>query len=516
MKSNNDNSIFSTVLWKRPRNAIPISNHKGVIEWVNTAFTRVTGYSREEVIGQNPRLLKSGLHDLNFYKQMWQTIRTGRVWQGLVTNKRKDGALYFEEMTITPVRSEAGEVTHFIAIKQDVTDRRNLEQQFLRAQRLQSVGLLAGGIAHDLNNVLAPVLMALPMLRENPPPDERDAILGTLENGVRRGAKIIQQVLTYARGVELQRAPLRLRQSIHEVLRISEETFPRNIQIKSDLLPDLWEIHGDPTQIHQVLLNLALNARDAMPQGGQLEFRASDIELREPRQFMDFEIPAGRYVKVSVRDTGSGIASEVLERMFEPFFTTKPTGRGTGLGLSTVLGIVKSHGGLVEVETRLGEGSTFSVYFPTAPPGGVTPTVMSESSALLKGKGEMVLIVDDEPGILQMGLAILAASGYKAVTAKDGAEALGKFAEYHQQVRAIITDVMMPNMDGVALIRSARRLNSSVPAIVSTGLMNAPGEEDRTNELRDLGVKHFLRKPFATEDMLNALYLALHSESKVG
>jgi signal transduction histidine kinase len=298
---------------------------------------------------------------------MWQTVLSGAVWQGALTNKRKDGSLYDEEMTITPVRSESGEISHFVAIKQDISERKKLEQQFLRAQRMQSIGLLAGGVAHDLNNVLAPVLMALPLLRNHLEPDQREHILQTLEKSVQRGANIVQQVLTYARGVDVQRTRVQLRHLIREIAKIAEETFPRNIQIHSSTTGDLWAFQGDPTQIHQVLLNLAVNARDAMPQGGELSFTARNVELHERLQFLDFEIPPGRYICVSVTDTGTGIASEFLERMFEPFFTTKPTGKGTDLGLSTVLGIVKSHGGLVEVETRVGSGSKFSVYLPAVP-----------------------------------------------------------------------------------------------------------------------------------------------------
>ena len=493
-------------------NAIVITNREGSIEWVNEAFTRLTGYSRAEAIGCNPRLLKSGRHDQAFYQRMQQTILSGAVWQGTLTNKRKDGTLYDEEMTITPVRSASGEISHFVAIKQDITERRKLEHQFLRAQRMQSIGLLAGGVAHDLNNVLAPVLMALPLLRNPMNPDQREQILQTLEKSVQRGANIVQQVLTYARGVEVQRTLVQLRHLIREVVKIAEETFPRDIHVRSSAPATLWPFQGDPTQIHQVLLNLAVNARDALPQGGELSFTARNVELSAPLEFLDFEIPPGRYVCVSVADTGTGIAPEVLERMFEPFFTTKPTGKGTGLGLSTVLGIVKSHGGLVEVETRVGAGSTFTVYLP-AVPAEAASAVPDERPSLPQGRGETILLVDDEAGILQVTRSMLVAKGYRVITAVDGAQALERLAEQGAAIKAVVTDIMMPAMDGLAMVRELRRDHPTLPVIATTGLLNPPGEEDRAGQLRALGVKNFLRKPFAAEELLTALREALDAKT---
>jgi PAS domain S-box-containing protein len=484
-------------------NAILITGRNGKIQWVNEAFTRLTGHTREEIIGQTPRLFRSGVHNNDFYQQIWQTVLGGAVWQGELTNRRKDGSLYEEEMTITPVRSGDGQVSHFIAIKQDVTERRKLEQQFLRAQRMQSIGLLAGGVAHDLNNVLAPVLMALPLLRTNPTPEQRDHILDTLEKSVQRGANIVQQVLTFARGVEVQRTAVQLRHLIREVAKIAEETFPRDIDVRSSVSSELWPLMGDPTQIHQVLLNLAVNARDAMPGGGQLTLAARNVELRAPLHYMDFEIPPGRYVSVSVADTGTGIEPKVLERMFEPFFTTKPAGKGTGLGLSTVLGIVKSHGGLVEVQTKMGAGATFTVYLPATST--AAPVNLPARSRLPQGRGETILVVDDEAGILQVTRSMLLGNGYKVVTAREGMQALARYTEHRHGISAVVTDIMMPFMDGLALTTELRQMNGSLPVVVTTGLTNPPGEADRADQLRALGVSHILRKPFAAEELLKAL-----------
>ena len=486
-------------------NAVLITDNRGNVEWVNAAFTKVTGYSRDEIVGSTPRLLRSGKHDPQFYERMWKSILSGRVWQGSMTNRRKDGSEYFEEMTITPVHTENGEISHFIAIKQDITDRLKLEQQFLRSQRMESIGLLAGGIAHDLNNVLAPVFIALPLLREDLAAAERAHLVEMLDQSVRRGASIIKQVLTFARGVDVQRTPVQLRHLIKEMVKVAEETFPRDIQISSALPADLWPFVGDPTQIHQVFLNLALNARDAMPEGGRLAFSAQNVELKEPFQFHSFEIPAGRYVVGRVSDTGTGIPPESLERIFEPFFTTKPQGKGTGLGLSTVLGIVKSHGGLVQVESTPGLGSSFVIFLPAAEPSGAEGRLNDATAPSWRGTGETILIVDDEAVVAQVSTSVLTTNGYEVITANNGAEGLKQLHAHRTRIRAVVTDIMMPQMDGVTFTRELKGITPSVPVIVTTGLMSKSGAQDHINELRDLGVTYFLEKPYRAEQILELL-----------
>lgn len=337
-------------------NAIVITDAEGRIEWVNEAFTRATGYSREEAAGHNPRILKSGRHPPEFYAEMWRTIRAGDVWRGEIHNVRKDGKAVHEDTTITPLRDAAGRISHFIAIKQDVTERRQLEQQLLRSQRMEGVGLLAGGIAHDLNNILSPILISVDILRRSIQDPRGLRTLDTVESAARRGAGIVKQVLTFSRGIGGERVPLRPRDVVRELVSILEETFPRTIEIVREFPAETATVLGDSAQLHQVLLNLAVNARDAMPGGGTLVFRIEDrLEPARPVPFWG-EIKPGPYVILAVQDSGEGMTPEVQERVWEPFFTTKPQGKGTGLGLPTVFGIVRSHGGFIEVESAPGGG----------------------------------------------------------------------------------------------------------------------------------------------------------------
>ncbi len=489
-------------------NAIVITDVRGQIVWVNEAFTRHTGYTREEAEGQNPRLLKSGLQGAEFYSHLWSTVTNGEVWQGELKNRRKDGSLYDEEMTITPVRSATGKVTHFIAIKQDITQRKELEKQYLRAQRMEGVGLLAGGIAHDLNNVLAPIMMSVELLRTSELPADLLPIVETVESSAKRGADIVKQVLTFARGIEGDKGPLQLRHLIKDMLRMATETFPRNLHIKSRLAADLWPIKGDATQLHQILLNLSVNARDAMPQGGELIYAACNVHLDAAAAATYPSLKAGDYVKLDVSDTGTGIPPEVLDRIFEPFFTTKEQGKGTGLGLSTVIGIVRGHGGSITVKSVVGEGSTFSILLP-ALPAAKAEQDNGGGAQLPKGRDELILLVDDEPGIISIAESVLQRHGYRILRATNGVEALALFLQHQQEIAIVVTDIMMPVMDGVALVTQLKRQQPDIKCIAASGLMDAK-DNPHTDALKALGVRHFLAKPFSVELLLGTLDELLH------
>ncbi len=489
-------------------NVIVITDKSGDIVWANEAFTRHTGYTLEEALGHNPRMLKSGVQSKEFYEDLWTTVTAGEVWHGELKNRRKDGTLFEEEMTITPVRSATGKITHFVAIKQDITERRNLEKQYLRAQRMEGVGLLAGGIAHDLNNVLAPILMSAELLRYNDLPPDVLNIIETVENSAKRGADIVKQVLTFARGIEGEKGPVQLRHLIKDMVRMANETFPRNIHIKTRVTGDLHSIKGDATQLHQVLLNLGVNARDAMPAGGELIFSASNAHLTEADLRAHPSLKPGDYVRLEVSDTGTGIPPEVMERIFDPFFTTKEQGKGTGLGLSTVMGIVRGHGGAIEVESTPGQGTKFIVLLPALPTGSEGDG-HKEKAALPQGRNELVLLVDDETGILQIGETLLQRSGYRVLTAANGVDALAVFLQNQAEIKLVLTDIMMPTMDGVALITQLRRLKPEIKCIAASGLMGTQ-DQMRVEELKANGVRHFLTKPFTVEALLGALDEELH------
>ncbi len=507
LKSQAQMQLQSTAL-NAAANVIVITDKSGDIVWANEAFTRHTGYTLEEALGHNPRMLKSGVQSKEFYEQLWATVTAGQVWHGELRNRRKDGALFDEEMTITPVRSATGKITHFVAIKQDITERRNLEKQYLRAQRMEGVGLLAGGIAHDLNNVLAPILMSAELLRYNDLPPEVLNIIDTMEASAKRGADIVKQVLTFARGIEGEKGPVQLRHLIKDMVRMASETFPRNIHIKTRVTGDLHSIKGDATQLHQVLLNLGVNARDAMPAGGELIFSASNVHLMESDLRAHPSLKPGEYVKLEVSDTGTGIPPEVMERIFDPFFTTKEQGKGTGLGLATVMGIVRGHGGAIEVESTPGHGTKFIVILP-ALPAGSGGDAHKEKAALPQGRNELVLLVDDEPGILMIGETLLKRSGYRVLTATNGVDALAVFLQQRQEIKLVITDIMMPTMDGVALVTQLRRLKPEIKCIAASGLMGTQ-DQMRVEELKANGVRHFLTKPFTVEALLGALDEELH------
>ncbi len=482
-------------------NAIVITDAQGGIEWVNPAFTTLTGYTLEEARGKNPRdLIKSGQHDAAFYRALWQIILAGNVWHGEIINRRKDGTLFTEDMTITPLREAGGASTHFIAIKQDITERKNLEAHLLRTQRLESVGRLASGVAHDLNNILAPVLMAPTLLRDAIQDPAARSLVDTIEASAQRGANIIKQLLAFGRGLKGERVPLQFQTVVREMLKIIAETFPKNISTRTQMHAELPLVTGDATQLHQVLMNLSVNARDAMPAGGTLTFSLAPVTLDAAAAAALPDARAGCFVRLDVTDTGTGIPPENLEKIFDPFFTTKALGEGTGLGLSTVLGIVRSHGGFIEVQSTMGQGTTFRIYLP------VTEAVQEAVAAEAQvppppGNGELVLLVDDEEGVRHMTRRMLEAHKYRVVEAQDGAEALSILTNLRQPIQALVTDLLMPRMDGLTLIRAIRQRNTRLPMVVMGGLPPSP------DILREVGVspQAFLAKPFSAAALLKVL-----------
>ncbi|MBO0863242.1 MAG: response regulator [Chloracidobacterium sp.] len=408
-----------------------------------------------------------------------------------------------------PIEASISQIDHdghklFTAIIRDITDKKRLESQFLRAQRMESIGTLAGGIAHDLNNVLSPILTAVELLQMRLTDESSQRLLNILHTNAVRGGEMIKQVLSFARGVEGENMPLQPARLIKEIIKILTDTMPKNIEITFSIANDLSSVSGDATQLHQVLMNLCVNARDAMPQGGKLRIEAENVEIDEHYARMNVEAKPGKYVSVSVIDTGVGIPEQNLTKIFDPFFTTKEQGKGTGLGLSTVAGIVRSHDGFVNVYSEIGRGARFKVYLPAID---VAQAAQAQSSQrdLPAGHGELILVIDDENAIREVARETLNAFGYRVVIASDGAEAMAVFAAHKDEVKLVITDMMMPYMDGPATIRALRRLDPQLKIIATSGLK----AEDKIADAAQLGVKSFLPKPYTAEKLLKTVAAAL-------
>lgn len=433
-------------------------------------------------------------------QDLWQAVSQGKGLEAEFRIRWSTGEIRWIAVKSSLFHSPDGKPQRMIGIHMDITEKKLLEAQFLRMQRLESLGTLASGIAHDLNNILTPILAVAQLLPLKFPDldDQTERVLNILESSALRGTELIQQILTFARGVEGKRGCLQVNHLLHEIQKIIQQTLPKSIEISTDLPANLWTISGDVTQLHQVFMNLCVNARDAMPQGGSLTITAENVQLDETYARLHLDATVGPYVMITVADTGSGIAPEILHRIFDPFFTTKDLGKGTGLGLSAVLGIVKSHGGFIDVQSEIGQGSRFKVYLPAS-----QATIASAEIDLgsLTGQQELILVVDDEAFICEATKAMLEAHNYRVLTAKDGAEAIALFAEQQHQIRTVLIDMMMPVMDGPATVDVLRRLNPNLHVIAMSGLTCTETiAQTKRPEFQD-----FLAKPFTTRELLQAL-----------
>jgi PAS domain S-box-containing protein len=424
---------------------------------------------------------------------------------------RPDGQSWWLRTSKVVLQGTDGSITGILGVYEDITEQRKLEQQFLRAQRLESIGTLAGGIAHDLNNALAPILMSLALLIE----DERDpsklSVLNTIEQSAKRGAMMVRQVLSFARGVDSRRDLLRLADIVNEVCKICDETFMKNIAVVAKVAAEPWAVRGDPTQLHQVLMNLAVNARDAMPEGGTLTLSLQNQVVDDQYAAMVDGGHAGPHVVIEVQDTGTGMAADVLDRIFDPFFTTKDVGHGTGLGLSTSQTIVRSHGGFIRVYSEPGRGTTFRIYLP-AVTSAVTPASQVRRSAeMRRGRGELVLVIDDEAAVREITCLTLEHHGYRTLVAQDGAEAVAAYASHSGEVAAVLVDRMMPVMNGVSTIQVLQRINPRVRVIACSGRVEA----ERIPADVSAAIVHFLPKPFTAQSLLGALDQLLQGRDQV-
>ncbi|KAB2945152.1 MAG: PAS domain S-box protein [Candidatus Methanoperedens sp.] len=466
----------------------------------NKASEVLTGISAKDAIGKSLYEIFPGLKGTKveqFYIKSLKKQRPGRLESGFQVGDKN----YIFEINIYPTK------TGLSVIAKDITETKMLEAQLLRAQRMESIGTLAGGIAHDLNNVLTPIMLSLQLLKEKNKDEQGQKLLTILEQNCQRGANLIKQVLSFARGVEGERNPLQAKHVIAEIEKVAKETFPRNIEIQTNIEKDLFTISGDATQLHQVIMNLSVNARDIMPDGGVLSITASNFFIDENYARMHKEAKVGSYVIISVSDTGSGVPPRIVDRIFEPFFTTKEFGKGTGLGLSTALAIVRSHGGFINVYSEIGKGTTFKIYLPAVK----TDIQKEEEEEQLKlyiGHGELILVAEDEGSIREITSSTLETYGYKVLISSDGAEAVALYAQNKDKVKVVLMDMMMPVMDGYTSIRAIHKINPEVKIIAVSGL----AEKDKIAKIGTSNAKAFLSKPYTAEKLLKTIHEIISTE----
>ncbi len=485
-------------LLDKAQDAIWVLNLDGTIAFWNRSAERIYGWTADEVRNRGARELL--FNNPNVFDRCQQTVMEQGEWVGEIEHKTHDGKHILLVSRWTLVRNEAGLPRSILAINTDITHQKLLEQQFLRAQRMESIGTLAGGIAHDLNNVLAPIMMSIELLKGSLPDPDDQAVLKTIAVSARRGADMIKQVLSFARGVEGKRHEVRIADVLRDLDQILSETISKNISIVSSVAPDLWQVQADPTQLQQVLMNLCVNARDAMPGGGRIVILAENMTVDAHYAAMNIESRVGAYVKIEVEDNGSGIPTDIQERVFDPFFTTKPVGEGTGLGLATTLAIVKSHGGFVRMYSEVDKGTRFRIYLP-ADPQAVGAQSSPPRTTVPRGNGELIMVVDDEAAIRQVTRQTLEAYGYRVIVASNGAEAVALYAQNIQGIALVLTDMMMPVMDGPATIQALRQINPAVRLIGASGI----SQNGKVAKAAGSDLDHFLPKPYTAEVMLRLI-----------
>ncbi|MFC1543161.1 ATP-binding protein [Candidatus Neomarinimicrobiota bacterium] len=488
-------------LFAESKDAVFITTPDGSFLDLNPAGIELFGFSSKEEILQVDiaRDLYIKKEDRKRFRELMN--KWGHVIDFEIRCKRRDGEEIIVLETATAVRDKDGKIVAYQGIIRDITDRKKLEKQLFQSRKMQSIGLLAGGIAHDLNNVLTPITMAIQLLHERLPDDQSRRLLETLETNANRGADIVKQVLTFARGAEAEYSTVQSEKLLEEMTSITQHTFPKTIEIVTDIAEDMRTIRGNATQLHQVLLNLCVNARDAMSDGGRLLIKAANFTIDQGYTRKHPDAKPGEYVKISVIDNGCGMSPRVLERIFEPFFTTKEVGKGTGLGLSVIHSIVQGHGGYIDVQSEVGKGTSFILYLPIE----TISTTRSELDDQVKtprGNNELILVVDDEESMRILTKEILENYGYRVITAKDGREAISKYTEIKSEIRVIMTDMLMPGMDGQATIRALRKISQEVPIIAMSGLT-----ADGAGLAADIenSVQESIAKPFSAGTLLRTI-----------
>jgi two-component system, cell cycle sensor histidine kinase and response regulator CckA len=469
-----------------------------ILFW-NKGAEQIYGWTAAEILGRNSRELLSQ-KSLPQLETALQTIQEKDEWHGEFQKITKSGQEIQVSSRWKLLRKETGQPHAILTVETDITEQKHLEAQFLRAQRLESLGTLASGIAHDLNNILTPILAVAPLLPLSLPPLDQQSqqLLKMLDENAKRGADLVKQILAFARGIEGKRSLLQVKHLIGEVEQVIRSTFPKPITFTRSIpRKDLWLVSANATQLHQVFMNFCVNARDAMPKGGTLNISAENSVIDETYMQMNLDAKVGSYVAITFEDTGTGISPEHIDRIFEPFFTTKRVGEGTGLGLSTAMGIVKSHGGFITVSSKVGKGTQFQIFLPAIQAAETAPEAIQEP---IQGQGELILVVDDEANIRDTLKLILENQNYQVLLATDGIAAIAIYAKYQSDIKAVLIDLMMPTMDGASAIRALQQFNPQVKVIACSGLLTSD------SLLNPASIKAFLPKPFTAESILSTLH----------
>jgi PAS domain S-box-containing protein len=476
-----------------------ITNREGIIEYVNPAFEALTGYRHEEVCGQSPRLLKSGEQGPEVYQEMWKTIAAGKIFRGILVNRKKNGDLFYLEQSICPLRDSAGQVTHFISNGRDLTERLRLEAQLLQAQKMDAIGRLAGGVAHDFNNLLTIITsyseLALDAVSQA---SALEAKIHEILQAARRAAELTRQLLAFSRKQPQALRVVELNQVVNNITKTLRRLIGEDIELSFRPGKDLGRVRVDPVQIEQILMNLAANARDAMPQGGHLRIETSSVVLDDEYiQAKPAVIAKGPYARITVSDNGAGIPREDLPHIFEPFYTTKPLGEGTGLGLATVYGIVKQNQGFIWVYSEPGQGSMFKIYLPCVTKNKLTAEAEDSKPETPARGSETILLVEDEPAVRRATAEFLSRQGYTVLEAKDGLDALAAAKNYASTIHLAVTDVVMPNMSGGQLAKELGRLRPQTRLLFVSGYA---GKTVLDHNVFDLET-NFLQKPYSLRQL---------------
>ncbi len=487
-------------------NGIVITDQAGVVIWSNSAFTKLTGFSAEELKGQTLQVLKSGRHEPAFYRHLWRTVQAGLVWEGEIINRHRDGRILTMGTAITPVRNERGETTHFIAIMQDLTERNQIEAEMRQAQKMQAVGRLAGGVAHDFNNMLNVILLnaEIALMDETLPAEHRTHFLDIQQAG-NRSVDLTRQLLAFSRKQPASPKVIDLNQVVAENLRMMHRLIGEDVQLTFNPGPGIWPIRMDPSQVNQILANLVINARDALQSAGSIIIETANAELDETAVRSLGHLPPGDLVLLSVSDTGCGIAPDHLEHIFEPFFTTKGEGMGTGLGLATVYGIVKQNRGAIYAHSLPGIGTTMKVYFPRFSGEGEEEAEKPQETSP-RGT-ETLLVAEDEPAVLMVLKSSLEKQGYLVLAASSPAEARLLSEKYEGRIHLLVTDVVMPGMNGPELQQAIVQARPDLKTLFISGYA---GDIIAQRGLLEKGTQ-FLQKPFRILDLAKKVREALDS-----